>query len=145
MSQPDSINLTTSHSANPQPSFLLLLHLLPHPPHSVASKVQMHTLTHTHTIPWLNSSSLALSFPGTPRRSSPPLERTWGRGEKGKKKNGARQRDQLNYKNNAGWINWLFFSRVEPQCGMNLNGEEWEKHLRGFVETRGCFSEVDAN
>lgn len=125
MSQPDSINLTTSHSANPQPSFLLLLHLLPHPPHSVASKVQMHTLTHTHNTLIKQQFSGSLFSRYTSKIKSPAGENLGeGRERKKKEKNGARQRDQLNYKNNAGWINWLFFSRVEPQCGMNLNGEE---------------------
>lgn len=46
-----------------------------------------HINTHKRTVPWLNSSSLALSFPGTPRRSSPQLERTGGGGREGKGEN----------------------------------------------------------
>lgn len=154
MSQPYSISLSTSRSTHPQPSFLLLLHLpSSHTPHrrdlwenkayaqaavlTRLPKIQLHALTRA-LIPWLNSSSLALSFPGTPQRSSPQLERTGERERKGRGENRVRQRDQLNYKNNAGGLIG-FASKFVLQCGMNLNGEKWEERLEDLWKPKVVF------
>lgn len=113
--------LSTSH---PQSSFrLLLMPHTPSPPPCVISPYHQGCMgkqeheptqpsnmptestninTHKCMVPWLNSSSLALSFPGTPRRSSPQLERTGEGGEKEREtQNGVKHRAQLNYKNSA--------------------------------------------
>ena len=47
-----------------------------------------------------------------------------------------RQRDQLNYKNNAAGLIG-FSSKFVLQCGMNLNGEKCEKRLEDLWKTKG--------
>lgn len=151
MSQPYSINLSTSHSNHPHPSFTCLPSPLPfslvspylrrgnarhiHADSHVQPKVHMHTLKHTHTL--IKQQFSGSLFSRYTSKIKSPAGENWGKRER--EKNRVRQRDQLNYKNNAAGLIG-FSSKFVLQCGMNLNGEKWEKRLVDLrKETKGRF------
>ena len=148
MSQPYSINLSTSRSTHPQPSSLLLLHLPSSctPAHLPAFSFQLtidstcptllleiHTLkTHTLSHTLIKQQFSGCLFSRYTSKIKSPAGENWGRGKSETLK-------QLNYKNNAARLIG-FPSKFALRYGMNLRGEKWGERLEDSKRTKGCFS-----
>lgn len=95
-----------------------------------------HRNTHSYTL--IKQQLSGSLFSRYTSKIKSPAGENWGGREKGR-----RQKNKTVWDREISWItkamqlDWLAFLPKFLQCGMNLNGEKWEKRAGGFAETEG--------